>query len=66
MARPIVTLLTPLLLAIAATPQLAHADGMPFCRNSCDAGSTADGLSVGTGLVMMGAVAYLIGRKRRR
>ena len=56
--------------ALAATPRLAHADGMPMCKTdgtgACDAGSGGKALSVGTSLAIMGLVAYAIGRKRNR
>lgn len=58
------------LVALAAAPALAHADGMIRCSNpddnrSCNA-SRAEGASVGSGLFLIGVVAYGITRRKRR
>lgn len=58
------------LCVLAAAPSLARADGMIRCSNpddnrSCNA-SGAEGASVGSGLLLIGAVAYGITRRKRR
>ena len=56
--------------ALTAAPQLARADGWIKCHNPDDHGncnaSGADGASVGSGLLLMGVVAYGIARRKRR
>lgn len=57
--------------ALTAAPQLARADGWIKCSNpdqgggKCNA-SGADGVSVGSGLFMIGVVAYGLARRKRR
>jgi MYXO-CTERM domain-containing protein len=56
------------LLVLAAAPRLARADGWIHCSgpdSSCNA-SGADSASVGSGLLMIGAVAYGLARRKRR
>jgi hypothetical protein len=58
------------LVALTAAPVLARADGMIRCSNpddnrSCNA-SGAEGASVGSGLLLIGAVAHGITRRKRR
>jgi MYXO-CTERM domain-containing protein len=55
-------------IAVAAVPRLAHADGWIHCSGpdkSCNA-SGADSGSVGGGLLMIGVVAYGLARRKRR
>ncbi|HEY5951357.1 MAG TPA: MYXO-CTERM sorting domain-containing protein [Kofleriaceae bacterium] len=55
-------------LVLAAVPRLARADGWIHCSGpdkSCNA-SGADSGSVGSGLLMIGAVAYGLARRKRR
>jgi MYXO-CTERM domain-containing protein len=54
--------------AVAAAPRLAHADGWIHCSgpdSSCNA-SGADSASVGGGLLMIGVVGYGLARRKRR
>ena len=56
------------LLVLAAAPRLARADGWIHCSgpdSNCNA-SGADGASVGSGLLVIGAVAYGLARRKRR
>jgi MYXO-CTERM domain-containing protein len=57
------------LLVLAAAPQIARADGFIKCNpddnGSCNT-SGVDSASVGSGLLMLGAVAYGIARRKRR
>ena len=56
------------LVALAAAPRIARADGWIHCSgpdSSCNA-SGADSASVGSGLLMIGAVAYGLARRKRR
>jgi MYXO-CTERM domain-containing protein len=56
--------------ALAAAPQLARADGWIKCHHPDDHGncnaSGSDSASVGSGLLLMGVVAYGIARRKRR
>lgn len=55
-------------LVVAAVPRIAAADGWIHCSgpdSSCNA-SGGDSGSVGAGLLMIGAVAYGLGRRKRR
>jgi MYXO-CTERM domain-containing protein len=56
------------LVAVAVSPRLAHADGWIHCSgpdSNCNA-SGADSVSVGGGLLMIGAVGYGLARRKRR
>ena len=57
-----------LTLVLAAAPQVARADGWIHCSgpdSNCNA-SGADSASVGSGLLMFGAVAYGLARRKGR
>ena len=54
--------------AVAAVPRLAHADGWIHCSgpdSSCNA-SGGDSASVGGGLLVIGVVGYGLARRKRR
>jgi len=58
------------LVVLAAAPRIARADGWIHCSgpdapDGCNA-SGIDTVSVGSGLLMIGAVAYGIARRKRR
>lgn len=56
------------LVAVAAAPRIARADGWIHCSgpdSSCNA-SGVDGISVGSALLMIGVVAYGLARRKRR
>ena len=56
------------LLFLAAAPRVARADGWIHCSgpdSNCNA-SGADSASVGSGLLMIGAVAYGLARRKAR
>jgi hypothetical protein len=55
------------LLVLVAVPRIARADGWIHCSgpdSSCNA-SGVDSASVGSGLLMIGAVAYGLARRKR-
>jgi MYXO-CTERM domain-containing protein len=56
---------------LAAAPQVARADGWFHCGDHPDApdgcnASGTDSTSVGSGLLLIGAVAYGLSRRKRR
>jgi MYXO-CTERM domain-containing protein len=56
------------LVAVTAVPRIAAADGWIHCSgpdSNCNA-SGADSASVGGALLMIGAVAYGLARRKRR
>jgi len=56
------------LVVLAAVPRIARADGWIHCSgpdSNCNA-SGADSAGIGSGLLMIGAVAYGLARRKRR